>query len=69
MKKTICDRCGAEAEGRNNGFSERLIEGSTYIDLCPSCVKEFDKVRAAAAATYNATITAYLKCVTQKGDS
>lgn len=69
MKKTICDRCGAEAEGRYNEFSERLIEGTTYIDLCPKCVKDFDKVRAAAAKTYNATITAYLKNVTQKGDS
>lgn len=69
MKKTICDRCGAEAEGRHNEFSERLIEGTTYIDLCPKCLVEFDLVRAAAAKTYNATITAYLKNVTQKGDS
>lgn len=63
MKKTICDVCGAETDGRNTDFSEKLINNNHYVDLCPAHAKEFDKVRAAALATYQATINAYLSCI------
>ena len=67
MKKTICDKCGADTDGRNNNFSERIVnntkDGTVYIDLCPNCVGDFDKVRAAATRTYNATMDAYLSCL------
>lgn len=68
MKKVICDKCGAEAEGRNVGFLERMIDiGSPrYIDLCPECTKEFDLVRGGAARTFNATVEAWLHNVLPK---
>lgn len=69
MKKVICDKCGAEAEGRKvAGFLERMIDigGPRYIDLCPECAKEFDQVRAGAARTFNATVDAWLRSVLPK---
>ncbi len=42
MKKTICDKCGAEFVGRNPpGFKEVLINGNTYADLCEDCYNEY----------------------------
>ena len=41
MKKTVCDRCGAEFVGRNaSGYHDIIINGNTYVDLCEDCHEE-----------------------------
>ena len=70
MRTTTCNKCGIDTTARNpqcDGWRSNIIAtGMGYIDLCPNCGKEYDKVRNAAWNTYEATIRSWLGCVTDE---
>lgn len=76
MRKTICDKCGAETtviSPAADGWTERPFEPEygIYFNFCPTCSKEYASVCEAAMNTYKATVKAWLNSVIEKskGDS
>ena len=69
MRTTKCDKCGMETTVRNpkcKKWAERLVKTKEYIDLCPKCAEEYDTVKDGAWRVFNATLEAWLGCVTNE---
>ena len=69
MKITKCDKCKITTEVRNpevDGWTSSLMPDSRkYVDLCPTCSKEFDRVKNGAWNTFHATIATWLGIVSE----
>lgn len=65
MRKIICDRCGADAEGRQlgpaDGWYEHVFKGKGYIDLCQECEKSYNKYEEMARKQYDRAVEYWLK--------
>ena len=69
MRTTTCNKCGITTDIRNPracGWTERVVSETEYVDLCPKCSTEFANVKESAWCAFNATIEAWLGCVSNE---
>lgn len=51
-----CDKCGVKLDDTENYMIHRNTPDGDFIDLCPKCFKEYDKVCVEASREFNQKI-------------